>query len=420
VYVPKTLSLLTRNRDFRNLFTAELVGFGGDWFVMIPLLTLLPTLTGTGLWGGLILAADTGMIALLLPYAGTVADRLDRRLIMIVSGLVSGVAVLALLLVRSSGTAWVALAAVGAVAVSKAFFSPAASAALPNVVDDEDLPTANAIAGSAWGTMLVVGASLGGVLSSLVGPYVCFGVAAVLFAVSSGLVAGVRRPMQAPRSVDAPPPRPFAAIAESMSYIRAHPRVASLVTVKSAVGVGNGVLTAFPVLATVVFGIGPIGTGLLFAARGLGALIGPLILRRVLAHRSWLLPGLAISMAVYGLAYIGVGFAPWFALALPLVTLAHVAGGGNWMMSSFALQIEVPDRLRGRVFAADMMVATLAVSVSQLGAGALVDHVDTRVLIAACGATTLLYAVVWRLITARIMRKHALRAADEDVIATGA
>src|SRR5690606_29616938 len=144
------------------------------------------------------------------------------------------------------------------------------------------------------------------------------------------------------------------ALRESAGYIRRRPRVLSLVTVKSAVGVGNGVLASFPLLA-LTYGVGAIGTGLLFAARGLGALVGPLLLRRVLARRSWLLPGLAISMAIYGLAYLGVAFSPWYALILLLIFLAHLAGGGNWTMSNYALQIEVPDDLRGRVFATDMM-----------------------------------------------------------------
>ena len=79
--------MLARNRDFRNLFLAELVVFGSDWFVLVPLVVLLPELTGSGVPGALVLAIDTGMIALLLPYTGTVADRLDRRRIMITANL---------------------------------------------------------------------------------------------------------------------------------------------------------------------------------------------------------------------------------------------------------------------------------------------------------------------------------------------
>lgn len=412
--VPSVLSVLTRHRDFRRLFLAELVVFGADWFTVIPLLTLLLDLTGRGLWGSLALAADTGILALVLPYAGTVADRVDRRRLLVIAGLATMLAVTVLLAVQSPGMAWLGPVAIGAMGAAKAFFSPAALAALPNLVPREDLATANAVSGSAWGTMVVVGASLGGVVTQLVGPYVCFGIAAVLLAVAALLVWGIRQPMQR-GDRGSEQTRALVAIYGALHYIGSCPRVLSLVTVKAAVGLGNGVLAVFPLLAG-VFGVGAIGTGALFAARGLGALAGPLVMRRVLVHRSWLLPGLAISMATYGLAYLGVAVSPWFALTVFLVVLAHFAGGTNWVMSTYGLQLEVPDELRGRVFATDMMIAMLAISFSLLVASAFIDVLDLRVLVAACGAATLLYAVGWRVAT----RKHARAAVPEQVAATEA
>lgn len=405
--MPPTLSLLTRNKDFRKLFAAELIMFGGDWFVMIPLLTLLPKLTGSGLWGGLILAVDTALMALLLPYTGTIADRLDRRRIMLVANVVSVLAALVLLLVRDAGTVWLAIAGIGTIAAAKAFYSPAASAALPNVVDPDDLPAANALAGSAWGTMLIVGGSLGGVVAARFGPYACFWIAAGCLSLAALLLWRVRRPFQARGDDEPVAARPFAAVVEALRYIGQRPRVAALVTVKSAVGLGNGVLGTFPVLVAVYFAVDDpeLAVGLMFAARGAGALIGPLFMRKVLQRRSWLLPGLAISMAVYGIGYLGVAVVPWFWLALPLIMIAHFAGGGNWVMSNYALQSEVPDALRGRVFATDMMIATLSVSISVLTAGFLVDHVNARVLVGGFATVTLLYAVIWRLVTMRIMRR---------------
>jgi MFS family permease len=401
--VASVLSVLTRNRDFRYLLLAELVVFGGDWFALIPLVSLLQQLTGSGLPGAIALAADTAVIALVLPYAGTVADRVDRRKIMIVAALAAMVSFALLFGVRSTASAWIGPVAIGLAAAAKAFYTPAAGAALPNVVDTPDLPAANALGGSAWGTMLVVGASLGGIVNEFVGPYVCFAVTVVCLAMTAGLVWRIRRPMQVERD-DAEPVPPLRAIRDSLRYIRRHPRVLSLVTVKCAVGLGNGVLAVFPVVATVVFSIGSIGTGLLFAARGLGALIGPLLLGRVLRRRSWLMPGLAISMAGYGLAYLGFAASPWFWLALALVSVAHMAGGINWVFSNYALQIEVPDALRGRVFATDMMIATLAISASLLVAGALVDRLGPRLVVAICGSVTLLYGIAWRLATHRLMR----------------
>jgi MFS family permease len=399
--VADTFSVLTRNRDFRRLFAAELVVFGSDWFVMVPLLVLLPRLTGSGVWGALVLAADTGITALLLPFTGTIADRFDRRKILLAANLSALIAVLLLFAVRSAATAPLALVAVGLVAVAKAFYSPAATAALPNVVDPADLAAANAIGGSAWGTMTIVGASLGGVVSNAFGAYVSFAVTIGCLALAVVLTALIRRPLQAPRAADVAAQRSWPALVEAFGYIRARPRILALVTVKSAAGLGNGVLTVFPLLAG-LYGLGALGTGALFAVRGLGALIGPLALRPILTHRSWLLPGLAISMGLYGLGYLGVAVTPWFPLVLALVFVAHFAGGTNWVLSNFALQGEVPDRLRGRVFAADMMLATVAIAISQLGAAAVVDFVDERVILAGCGLITLAYALGWRIATRRL------------------
>ncbi|MET8912765.1 MFS transporter [Micromonospora sp. NPDC004551] len=396
-----TVSVLVRNRDFRNLFLAELVVFGADWFVMVPLLVLLPALTGSGVWGALVLAVDTGMTALLLPYTGTIADRFDRRKIMMAANLAALAGILLLLGVRGAGTAWLALVSIAAVAVAKAFYSPAAQAALPNVLDPADLAAGNAIAGSAWGTMTVVGASLGGMLSAAAGPYASFWVAAAGLAGAAGLAARIRRPLQAPRDPAAVVPRTWPAIREALAYIAHRPRVLALVTVKSAVGLGNGVLTVFPLLAG-LYGVGAIGTGLLFASRGAGALVGPILMRRVLSNRAWLLTGLALSMSLYGLAYVGVSVVSWFPLVLVLVFLAHLGGGSNWVLSNYALQGEVPDRLRGRVFATDMMLATLAISVSQLVVALVVDVVDERTVLAGCGLVTVVYAAGWRLATRRL------------------
>lgn len=398
------LSVLTRNRDFRFLFLAELVVFGGDWFVLIPLVSLLQSLTGSGLPGAIALAADTAVGALALPVGGMLADRLNRRTLMICANLGAIVALCLLFGVRSPGTAWLGPVAIGLAATAKAVYSPAASAALPNLVDVKDLGAANALSGGAWGTMAVVGASLGGVLSQVVNPYTCFGVTLACLAGAALLALRVRRPLQTGARATT---HPLRGLVDALQFIRENPKVAALVTVKPAVGLGNGVLAVFPVLAVVVFGLGPIATGLLFAARGLGVIAGPFLFRRVLDRRDWLMPGLALSMGIYGIAYLAAAAAPWFPLLLVLVALAHVAGGGNWVMSTYALQVEVPDSLRGRVFSADQMAVSLAIAISMLLAGGLVDALDPRAAIAVCGGLTLVYGAVWRITTRRGLREPA-------------
>ncbi|NUT07109.1 MAG: MFS transporter [Hamadaea sp.] len=398
-------ALLTQNRDFRRLFLAQLITNGADWFLMVPVLVLLTDLTGGGFWGGVVLAVDTGVVALLLPYAGTVADRMDRKRMMIAANLAACVAVCGMFFVRGHWAGPLAAVAIGILASAKAFFGPAANSALPNLVRPAELSAAMAVAGSTWGTMTVVGSSLGGVLASLVSPYVCFGAVALLLATSAVLSWGIRQPTQValaagPESAAAPA---WPAIREAMGYLRRRPRLISLVTVKAAVGVGNGLLVAFPLLA-LHYGVGAMGVGLMYAVRGLGSLLGPFVLRRVLNRTEWLLPGLSISMACYGVAYLAVAAVDWFPLALLGIFVAHAAGGGNWVMSAYAIQRSVPDDLRGRIGATDTMIAMIAVTASQFVAGLLVDSVDTRLLVAGCALTTLAYAAGWRIATRRIDR----------------
>jgi MFS family permease len=404
--VAPVLSVLTRNRDFRYLFLAELVVFGADWFALIPLVGLLHDLTGSGLPGALALVADNTVNALLLPWAGAIADRVDRRTIMITSNLVAIGSIALLFAVRSPSLAFIGPVAIGLAAASKAFYSPAAGAALPNLVEPKDLGAANALAGSAWGHH----ARRGRVPGRPAQPV-------------HQRVRLLRRHPRLPRDrghlglagAQTDAGRAYGRTEDKgdQGFLGLHPPPSAGALPghrEVGVGVGNGVLAVFPILATEVFDKGNGATGFLFAARGLGALVGPFLLRRVISKPTRLLPGLALSMAAYGVSYIGVALSPWFSLALVLVVTAHIAGGGNWMMSNYALQMEVPDELRGRVFATDMMIATLAISASVLFAGVLVDHVDPRIPVAICGALTLVYGVGWRLATKRLMRTVAVPA----------
>jgi len=110
------------------------------------------------------------------------------------------------------------------------------------VVDADDLAAANAISGSAWGTMTVVGASLGGVVSGAFGPDASFAITVACLLIAATLTALIRRPLQVARA-DVAAQRAWPALVEALRYLGAHPRIRALVTVKSAAGLGNGVLT---------------------------------------------------------------------------------------------------------------------------------------------------------------------------------
>ena len=404
------LDLLRREQDFRRVFLAQLIALGGDWFAVIPLLILLPELTGTGLYGALVLATDTLVFALVAPYAGTVVDRLDRRRVLVVSNAVAGVAALLLVLVRSETTAWIALLAIGIVASAKAFSQPASTAALPNLVEPEDLALASVLNGASWGTMLAVGAALGGIVAGTLGTTVCFVLDAALLLGASALTASTTRPFSDP-SVPPRERRPARVdLAEALSYARRERRVLALITCKSGPAFGNGALSLFPLYGAVAFGLGPLGIGLMYSARGVGALVGPLLLRRRATDPASLYGVLAGSMAVFGVSYLLLGVTEWFWAVLVLLAVAHAGGGANWILSTYGLQTVVPDELRGRVFSADYTLATLVIAGSQVGFGLLSQLVPARELLALAGGLVLVYAGLWLLATRRLRTLDAATA----------
>src|SRR5437762_3316972 len=148
------LTLLRHNPAFTRLFSAQLISFAGDWFATVALLGLALELTGSPAVASLLLVVQTGAFALASPIAGVLADRYDRRRLMVTADLARVPVALAFLLARNQETLWIAFVAAACLALGAAVFEPTSSASLPNLVEEGELPEANVLIGSAWGTML--------------------------------------------------------------------------------------------------------------------------------------------------------------------------------------------------------------------------------------------------------------------------
>ena len=141
---------------------------------------------------GVLIVSQELPIFLATPWAGWLADRLDRRRLMVACDVARAAICCAFLLVGPDDL-WLAFVLLAVLSVFAAVFDPASSASIPNVVDPEDLPVANALSGSIWGTMLAVGAALGGVISTVFGRDTAFLVDAASFAVSAFFLMRIHR-----------------------------------------------------------------------------------------------------------------------------------------------------------------------------------------------------------------------------------
>ncbi len=370
--------LLRENPAFARLYAAQLISFAGDWFATVALLGLALELTGMAGLAALVLVLQTGGFAAASPIAGILADRIDRRRLLIAADLARVPVALGFLLARDAGTLWIAFVCVGLLATGAAVFEPTSSAALPNLVDRRRLPEANVLIGSAWGTMLAVGAGVGGLVAVVLGRDVAFLINAASFASSAWLIWGIRLPLQEAREEHDHSTHDgiVTSLRHAIGFARSSRLVTSFLLSKTTFGVGTGVVALLAVFGTSVFHGGDAGIGLLFAARGLGALTGPFVARALVGTEDrGLLLGIGGSLAVLTASYALFPLAPSVWIAALLVFLAHCGGGGQWALSTLGLQRATPDAIRGRLFSLDYGLVTLTIAASTLLAGVLADAV---------------------------------------------
>jgi len=392
-------ALVRDNADFRRLYFARLISFAGDWFLLVPLLGLVYEASGSPLAAAAVLAAQALPALLLAPFTGVAADRYDRKKILVISDVARAGLVLSLLAVDAVSGIWFPLLVMALEGAGAAFFYAASGGALPNVVDEDELAAANVLMSSAWGAMLALGAALGGLFAAVVSRDAAFVVNAASFLVSAVLVARIGRRLQEP--VRDAVVGFVESTRDAIRYAVGHRRVAALLTSKAGHALtSGGAVALFAVASFAQFETGDGGTGVLFAARGIGNLVGPLLAFRLVGGSNRrIYESIGFAMALWGAAYLAVGVAPGLALAALAVCIGHMGGGTQFAFSTYGLQELSPDQIRGRVFALDFGLDTLAIAVSALIVGALAEAVPIRTLIVALGGIALVFGLGWSRVT---------------------
>jgi MFS family permease len=406
-----SLSLLRRNGDFRKLYLASLISLGGDWFLLVALFGLALDFTGSAVSVAALIVAQEVPFGVASLIGGVLADRFDRRRLMVVCDVARTLLCLGFLLVNDPSMMWLAYLLLAVISSFSAVFDPASSAALPNLVEPRELGPANALSGSLWGTMLAVGAALGGIVAAALGRDAAFLIDASSFAVSGLLIARIGRPFSAERTEE-PEANVIRATVETVRYARRDHRVLALVTVKAGFGIAAGVIALIAVFAHEEFGAGDAGIGALMAGRGVGALIGPFLGRWLAGPQDRRLFGaIGVALAVFGLGYATLGVMPSLFAAAVAVGIAHLGGGAQWTLSSYGLQRLVPDRIRGRIFAFDFTLITLSLTVSALVTAWAADRFGARPTVAVLGGVAVLWAAIWTWLTTDVRRATMLEGA---------
>jgi predicted MFS family arabinose efflux permease len=354
-------------------------------------------------------------MAVIGPVAGVVVDRVNRRRLMIAADILRGLAVLVLFTVRRPDQVWLVYAVMGTVVSLTAFFEPARTAVIPNVTTRSQLLTANALSSATWSAMLAIGAGAGGIVTALLGRDAAFLVNAVSFLASAVIIARTSfnaDPPEAKRPAGWASITGFGDLVEGLRYVKSDRHVAALMLVKSGWGVAGGVLLIMTVMGERVFPVGgsaAAGIGVLYAARGVGAGLGPIMARAWLGQQpDEMRRAIAPSYFLVSVFYLMLSWSTTIGLASLALVCANAAGSVLWVFSTVLLQMSVPDRFRGRVFSAELALLMVVSAASSYACGYALDHwgVSPFLLTRVLGLVLVLPAVGWLLIERRQFRKE--------------
>lgn len=353
------------HRNFRLFFFGQGVSLIGTWMQSVAQGWLVLTLTNSPFYVGLVSGLGSlGVLAFTL-YAGIVADRRDKRRLVILTQSISMMLalVLAVLVVAHVVTVWHVMVLATVLGVVNAFDIPTRQAFIVDLVGKEDLMNAIALNSSMFNAARVVGPAIAGALIGAVGLAACFFLNGVSYiAVIAGLLA-MRLPRFEPRPASG---SAWMGLREVVAFLRSDRRVETLVVLTATLSVfGFPFLVMMPVFARDVLHVRTAGYGALTAAVGAGAMLGALAIAvntRRIVHRGRLM---IIGGTSFGVLVALFAQSRSFALSLMLLALAGCAMIVNNALTNTMLQTLVPDHLRGRVMG---FYSFVFVGMSPLGA----------------------------------------------------
>jgi len=360
------IELVRTNHDYRRLWLAQVVSNFGDWFGLLAIYALIQQYSNSELLLGLIIVVKTLSLAFSSPFAGHITDRMNRRRLMIWCDIIRAIVVIGFLLIVSFELLWLAYLLMAVQMIFSAIFEPAKTSSIPNVTTSDELVIANILSAASWSIIFTTAMAIGGFATAWLGTDLVFLINSATYLVSAIFIYRAVIPQTEMSAQEKHRTKnPLTGIREGFQFLKDNPDVMRPTMAKGMFTSCIGALVYLLILiAEDILLMGSIGLGVLYAARGVGTGIGPVLGRRIFQKESSWVKAMGYCMIAAGLMYVfvaGMQSLIWIAL---LVTAAHMASGSNWVMSTVLLQRRAPDTFRGRVFSTEWLLFTLSQSVS--------------------------------------------------------
>ncbi len=332
--------------NFRRYYSGQSISLIGTWMQMTAQSWLVLTLTHSSTALGVIVALQTLPVLLLGPYGGVIADRVDKRKLMIALQTAMGLQALALGLLTVTGVVrvWEIGALAALLGLNNAFENPARQSFMLELVGPEHLRNAVSLNSVLVNVARAIGPAIGGILIATVGVGVCFLVNAGSFvAVVASLLTMDRRALSPSR----PEPRARGQLREGLRYVRATPALAVPLLMMGVAGcLTYEFQVSLPVMASRGLNAGATGFGFMTASMGAGAVVGGLF---VAARGKTGLRPLVLASSGFAVALAMATLAPSLAVELLALALAGAASITFMSTGNSTLQLNAAPGMRGRV-----------------------------------------------------------------------
>ena len=281
----KAIRAALHHRDFRLLVIAQTISGTGDWLYTVALIAYVLDRTHSPAWVGLAGAIRFAPYVVFSTFGGLVADRYDRRKVMIVMDLAQGVVMVGLTIVAAAnGAAITAIVLAAGCTTFSAFYLPCAGASTPALVGEEDLAAANAIISTVSSLALAIGPAVGGLLLLLGSSTTAFAVNAATFFVSAAFTVPIRTKLSRavrPGQEDEPTQLRHR-LGEGLKAMSSSPTVLVVAVVSIGFMLFYGLeIVLYPLASSQLLGLGAHGIGFMFAAIGVGGILSAGAIGRV-------------------------------------------------------------------------------------------------------------------------------------------
>ena len=376
--------LLKKNTSFRNLWYGQVISELGNWINSIAIYALILQLTGSGMAMAAAMMAKLLPMVVVSPLAGVVIDRMDRKTILITSDLLRSLTVLGFLMVESSADLWMVYVLTLFEVALTGFFEPARNAILPSLVAKNHLVTANTLSGATWSIMLALGAALGGFVVSLFGIKIAFILDSLTYLLSAWFIFRISTPPRNSKDlIKNSTGSGFRGLVEGGRYLLARPTILTLALLKSGMAIKGGIMTLIPLFSSRLWSDSAtisMGVGVMFTFRGIGAAIGPVLIRKWFGESTQTLQWAIIAAFFLGsLALCAFSFSKNLLTASLCIGLSGMFGSIVWVFSTALIHLEADRQFLGRIFGTEMALLTLVMGISNGVVGFAVDSLQMTI-----------------------------------------